>query len=504
MAAQGQSAKLTFQGDRVWIVYTAGVGVQYLMYGIDAAMTTVATQGVLSGTGTGTFTLTNATGFPLTTSTMTVDDEDMTVTISGVTVTISARGINSTKAVSHIVTAPVLYAPAGIKRVNTFTNTTRCGRYADSGVLTPGTHTLTVLPNPRSGGHSAILDGAMVFYGDGGALPGEGKGVRVWEGGHAGYFTAHFSGALGTTNGLWTDAMENIDADLVIIQFGPNESGSGYSPTQMQANLIDLVNNVRARSPNNPSIVFSVGWVPGFVTEQQWQTYRDAMISGARLLGCGIFDLTSKMERAPAVGFNDLYTDAVHNTDYGSLQTAGELLLDIANVDEFDTGHFNVPLYFKNQSPAPTLGVSGGGLVYEETGVLKHIDPAGNIEYLSQQEVLTTFSRPGILTATPGTGRLRFPWAIRVLGVTAAVNTAPTGTSLILDVNKNGTSIFATTPSNRPTIAAAANATTVEPVPDTVNLAAGDYLTVDVDQIGSGTAGSDLTVFVRYRRTYGV
>jgi hypothetical protein len=69
-----------------------------------------------------------------------------------------------------------------------------------------------------------------------------------------------------------------------------------------------------------------------------------------------------------------------------------------------------------------------------------------------------------------------------------------------VDVNKNGTTIF-TTQANRPTVVAAANATAADAVPDVTAIASGDYLTVDRDQVGSATPGSDLTVFVRYQRT---
>lgn len=114
-------------------------------------------------------------------------------------------------------------------------------------------------------------------------------------------------------------------------------------------------------------------------------------------------------------------------------------------------------------------------------------------------EDIVPYSKTGTLTVSTGTIRYRFPWAATLLGVTAAVNTAPTGASLICDVNKNGTTIF-TTQANRPTIAAAGTATTTEPTPDVTAIVAGDYLTVDVDQIGSTVAGSDLTVMIRYKR----
>lgn len=113
---------------------------------------------------------------------------------------------------------------------------------------------------------------------------------------------------------------------------------------------------------------------------------------------------------------------------------------------------------------------------------------------------LATFSRSGVLTVVGGAGRFRFPFAATLLGATAAVNTAPTGASLILDVNKNGTTVYSTQ-GNRPTIIASAFATAAETTPDVTAMAIGDYLTVDVDQIGSTIAGSDVTVFIRYRRT---
>lgn len=82
-------------------------------------------------------------------------------------------------------------------------------------------------------------------------------------------------------------------------------------------------------------------------------------------------------------------------------------------------------------------------------------------------------------------------WTIS--GVRASVGVAPAGASVIVDVNKNGTTIF-TTQANRPTIAAAANTSGNVTNMDVTTVAAGEYLTIDIDQIGSTTAGSDLTV----------
>lgn len=85
-----------------------------------------------------------------------------------------------------------------------------------------------------------------------------------------------------------------------------------------------------------------------------------------------------------------------------------------------------------------------------------------------------------------------------VLGVAFAnVDTAPTGSTAIFDVNKNGTSIFATTPANRPTVAISGFAAT-SGAPDTKYMAAGDYLTTDTDQHGSTIAGANAVILQRY------
>ena len=113
-------------------------------------------------------------------------------------------------------------------------------------------------------------------------------------------------------------------------------------------------------------------------------------------------------------------------------------------------------------------------------------------------EYLATFNGAGTLTQGAGTGRFIFPFNATIMGVTAAVGTAPTGGPLTIDVNKNGTTIF-TTQGNRPSIGAGTNASS-EMTPDVTTISAGDYLTVDRDLVGPTVAGADLTVQVRYRR----
>jgi hypothetical protein len=77
--------------------------------------------------------------------------------------------------------------------------------------------------------------------------------------------------------------------------------------------------------------------------------------------------------------------------------------------------------------------------------------------------------------------------------VHVSVNTAPTGSALVVDVHKEGTTIF-TTQANRPSVAVSAFAGSA--VPAVTAWPADSWLTVDVDVIGSTVAGSDLRVTI--------
>ncbi len=114
----------------------------------------------------------------------------------------------------------------------------------------------------------------------------------------------------------------------------------------------------------------------------------------------------------------------------------------------------------------------------------------------SSTNKLATFGQPGVLATGTGVTRFIFPMAATITSVTLACNTAPTGASIKVDVNKNGTTIF-TTQANRPAVAISGFSSSAA-VPDVTSLSIGDYLTCDIDQVGSSIAGSDLIIQVLY------
>lgn len=145
---------------------------------------------------------------------------------------------------------------------------------------------------------------------------------------------------------------------------------------------------------------------------------------------------------------------------------------------------------------------SGAGGYYRDTGsAWKEItlaDVLGNVANVRQKEI--TFAKPGTLSVGAGKSRWYSPdFSITLLRIRLAVDTAPTGASLIVDVHKMGTTIF-TTQSNRPTITA--GGTTAYSGTINVNtMTDGEFLQVEIDQVGSTVPGADMTLQVWWRPT---
>lgn len=122
--------------------------------------------------------------------------------------------------------------------------------------------------------------------------------------------------------------------------------------------------------------------------------------------------------------------------------------------------------------------------------LLRDFDPDSHIH-----QILLSIATDPLVT---GTGIVQFV-AMRdctIVGVraTVAVGKAPTGADVIFDVNKNGTTIYSTQ-GNRPKVTAT-NTVGALATPDVTTLAAGDVLTVDVDQVGSTLPGGLATLTI--------
>lgn len=116
-----------------------------------------------------------------------------------------------------------------------------------------------------------------------------------------------------------------------------------------------------------------------------------------------------------------------------------------------------------------------------------------------------TFHKTGGLTTATGVNEpaeyMQAAYAFVIDEVRVHVGTAPTGSTLLVDVNINGTTAF-TTQANRPTIAISGTDATSGVADGGQAGAKNDRISFDIDQIGSTIAGSDLTVMVRGRYTH--
>lgn len=107
---------------------------------------------------------------------------------------------------------------------------------------------------------------------------------------------------------------------------------------------------------------------------------------------------------------------------------------------------------------------------------------------------------------TTGTAKVTFrmPWAATLTSVRASVTTAPTGSTLVVDINENtgsgATTILSTKLSIDASEKTSTTAATAAVISDTA-LADDAEITIDIDQIGSSVAGAGLKITLKGTRT---
>jgi len=136
-----------------------------------------------------------------------------------------------------------------------------------------------------------------------------------------------------------------------------------------------------------------------------------------------------------------------------------------------------------------TLAMAAGKVIRRKA------DDSG-FEAFTPSPAQMTFTYVGNLTAGAGTIRIynKLGRTITISQVFLGINTPPLNQAVIVDANINGATMF-TDQAHRPQIAAGANTGTTTTI-DVATVADGDYITVDIDQIGTGTVGADMTVHI--------
>jgi hypothetical protein len=102
---------------------------------------------------------------------------------------------------------------------------------------------------------------------------------------------------------------------------------------------------------------------------------------------------------------------------------------------------------------------------------------------------------------TAGTGKVTFrmPYAATLVGVRASCNTAPTGSTIIIDINESGTTVLSTKLSIDTSEKTSTTAASAAVISDSA-LADDAEITIDFDQVGSTVAGAGVKVTLLVRK----
>jgi hypothetical protein len=139
-------------------------------------------------------------------------------------------------------------------------------------------------------------------------------------------------------------------------------------------------------------------------------------------------------------------------------------------------------------------GIAPGSLLVTQGNLIPYV-----LDIAANKVVVISFAVGDESTdITTGAAKvtLRMPYAMTLTEVRASVTTAPVGSRIIMDVNLGGTSIFTTNllsidggEKTSTTASGAANITTTALTDD-------GEITVDIDQIGSSTAGTGIKIYL--------
>lgn len=136
--------------------------------------------------------------------------------------------------------------------------------------------------------------------------------------------------------------------------------------------------------------------------------------------------------------------------------------------------------------------VEGESLVYDGANWVNATTSGGSASAIRT----FTFGQPGTLSVKTLEARLFAPFPGVITNVVSTVNTPPQGQSIILDIYKNGATIYGTNPANRPTISGGSY-NDMDSVPDTTGFTTNDLFTALIIQTGTTTSGADLVMQIR-------
>ena len=141
-----------------------------------------------------------------------------------------------------------------------------------------------------------------------------------------------------------------------------------------------------------------------------------------------------------------------------------------------------------NQINASQSATQGSVLVSQTNGAPVWKTQTGSMLWYIDGPLVTGSDQGQVVT---------MPFTLSITGLDLKVKGSPNGAAVIVDINEAGTTLFST----KPEVDAGATVEDGNHVFNDTSLAKGSEITIDIDQVGSATAGSGLTIMLHgYRQ----
>ena len=144
--------------------------------------------------------------------------------------------------------------------------------------------------------------------------------------------------------------------------------------------------------------------------------------------------------------------------------------------------------------------IDAGGITASNTRVINVPDYDIHANVFKELIMLAASDETTALTVGTGKVEFRMPFAFTLTRVKASCTTAPVGSTIIVDINEAGTTILSTKLSIDASEETSDTAAAAAVISD-ASLANDGIITIDIDQIGSSTAGAGLKVYLEGYRT---
>lgn len=176
-------------------------------------------------------------------------------------------------------------------------------------------------------------------------------------------------------------------------------------------------------------------------------------------------------------------------------QFAATTSAQLAGVMSDETGSGALVFATSPTLVTPALGTPSSGTLTNCTGL-----PFSAVTSVKAEIGIACSDETTAITTGTAKATFRMPYAMTLTAVRASVTTAPTGSTIIIDINESGSTILSTKLSIDASEKTSTTAASAAVISDTA-LADDAEITIDFDQVGSTVAGAGVKIWLIGTRT---